>query len=163
MSTSSHTENTEVISRDGMFAAALNGFISYATGTDKELWRDLTATRLKIIMPDDLATNQGQHTALFIFLVANVTKNVEIESEILNLLRPYKGLYDEVIKIDYSGFDLSNEMVKQSIIEMLAKSALESGVKSLKAGFDEIDAIAIEYGVKNHTEEQISEMVGGAE
>lgn len=153
----------EAISRDGIFAAVLNGLISYATGKDYALWRDLTATRLRIIMPDDITTNQGQHTAIFIFLVANITQNVEIEAEVLNMLRPYKGLYDAAMEIDYSHFDLSNETVMLTITDILAKSAFASGLKSLKAGFDEIDAIAIEYGVKNQTEEQISKTVRGAE
>lgn len=159
----STNNDIEVISRDGMFATALNGFISYATGTDKELWRDLTATRLRIIMPVDIATQEGQNTALFIFLVANLTGNHEIESEVLNRVRGYQGIHDGLLKIDYSHFDLSNEETMVNVIDVLAKVAFSAGVQSLKAGFDEIDAIAIEYGVKNHTEEQISEMVGGAE
>lgn len=153
----------EAISRDGVFASVLNGFIGYATGMNRELWRDMTASRLKIIMPDDFTTNEGQNTALFIYMVANLTQNVDIEAEVLNRLRPYKGLHDALAKIDYSGFDLSNENVMMTVIDLMGKTAFGAGVKSLKAGFDELDAIAIEYGVKNYTEEEIGEAVRGAE
>lgn len=161
MNTSAHNENTKVISRDGMFAAALNGFVSYATGTDQELWRNLTATRLKIIMPDDLATNQGQCTAIFVYMVANITHNYEIEAHVLNLLRPYKGLHDEVLKIDYSRFDLSNETTMVCIIDVLAKAAFAAGVQSLKAGFDEIDIVAAEFGIYGSGEDAIKEALHG--
>lgn len=156
----SHENNVTVISRDGMFAAALNGFIGYAFGDDKHLWREMVAMRLHMIKPNSVKSDQEIGAGMFVYFVANLTQNIEIESEILNLFSAMPDIKEQLARIDYSPYKMDEEFAK-SLMPIFVSCALNAGVKSLKDGFDEIDHIAIEFGMQDMDEDEIKKALHG--
>lgn len=150
--------NVTVISKDGMYASALNGFIGYIFGDDKQLWREMVAMRLHMIKPQSIKTDQEVWAGMFVYFVANITHNIEIEAEMLNLLSAKPELKEQLERIDYSSYEHNEEFAK-SITPILLSCILNAGVKSLKGGFDEVDHIALEFGISEMDEVQIAKAV----
>jgi len=90
----------EVISRDAVLLSAINGLSGYMFGNDKELWQDLTAMRLSIIIPDSIENDQDGWIALYVFIIANITENIEIEAKILELFRSNEESRNNLFKIN---------------------------------------------------------------
>jgi hypothetical protein len=147
-----------VISRDGMFAAALNGFIGYIFGDDKQLWREMVAMRLHMIKPQSITTDQEISAGMFVYFVANITHNIEIEAEMLNMFNSKPEAKEQLECIDYSSYEHNEEFAK-SITPILISCILNAGVKSLKDGFDEVDHIALEFGMSEMDETAIREAI----
>jgi hypothetical protein len=153
--------NVTVISKNGMYAAALNGFIGYIFGDDKQLWREMVAMRLHMIKPQSITTDQEAYAGMFIYFVANITQNIEIEAEMLNLFNAKQELKEQVQRIDYSNYEHNEEFAK-SITPILISCLVNAGVENLKDGFDEVDHIALEFGISGMDEVSIYKAVNNA-
>jgi hypothetical protein len=156
-----HENNITVISRDAVYASALNGFIGYIFGDDKQLWRDMVAMRLHMIKPNSVTTDQESSAGMFIYFVANITQNIEIEAEMLNLFSAKPEVKKQLARIDYSSYSHNEEFAK-SITPILVSCLLNAGVQDLKGAFEEIDHIALEFGISEMDEGQIAEAVNNA-
>lgn len=155
-----NTNDVTVISKDGMFAASLNGFIGYIFGDDKQLWREMVAMRLHMIKPKSVSTDQEAWAGMFVYFVANTTQNIEIESEMLNLFSAKPELKEQLSRIDYSTHEHNEEFAK-AITPILVSCLVNSGVKNLKDGFEEVDHIALEFGMQDMDEAGIKEALHG--
>ncbi|MDP2077326.1 MAG: hypothetical protein Q8J85_04720 [Sulfuricurvum sp.] len=155
-----HENNITVISRDGMFASALNGFIGYIFGDDKQLWREMVAMRLHMIKPQSTKTDQEINAGMFVYFVANITHNIEIEAEMLNLFSAKPELKEQLSRVDYSPYNMDDELAR-SITPMLVSCLLNAGVKDLEGAFGEIDHIALEFGITEMDEVGVKEALHG--
>lgn len=154
--------NVTVISKNGMYAAALNGFIGYIFGDDKQLWREMVAMRLHMIKPQSIKTDQEINAGMFVYFVANITHNIEIEAEILNMFSVKPELKEQLQRIDYSAYSMDDEFAK-SITPILVSCLLNAGVQDLKGAFDEIDHVALEFGISEMDEVGIKEALCNTE
>lgn len=157
-----NTKDVTVISHHAMYAATLNGLIGYFAGDDKELWRDMVAMRLRIIKPNSVETDQEVWAAMFVYMTANLTRNIEIEGEVLSMLHSKPKLKYQLERIDYSQFELDDDLMKK-ITPMLVQCILGAGVTDLKAAFAEVDAIALEFGIDGMDEAGVKEALHGAD
>jgi len=155
-----HDNNVTVISKDGMFAATVNGFIGYIFGDDKQLWREMVSMRLHMIKPQSITTDQEVSAGMFIYFIANITQNIEIEAEILNLFSAKPEVKEQLARIDYSSHSHNEEFAK-SITPILVSCLLNAGVKDLKGAFEEIDHIALEFGISEMDEVGVKEAIHG--
>lgn len=150
----------EILSRDAVFVSALNGLSGYMFGDNKELWRELTAMRLSMIIPDSIETDQDGWIALYVFIIANITDNIEIESKIMELFRSDEEKKRYFLKIDYSKVkDYDNFM--DEITPMLINCLHGAGVENIKKGFEELDLIGLEHGLNNIDEVGLREVCNG--
>lgn len=153
-----HENNITVISKNGMYASALNGFIGYIFGDDKQLWREMVAMRLHMIKPQNITTDQETSAGMFVYIIANITQNIDIESEMLNLFSVKPEVKEQLARIDYSGFEHNDEFAR-SITPILVSCLLSAGVQDLEGAFEEIDHIALEFGISEMDEVQVSKAV----
>lgn len=151
----------EVISRNAIFAASINGLISYQTGTEKEFWRGLTADRLAILMPTKADSLEEKSTALFIQVIASMTDNIDLEAQALNLLDGADK--EKAIEIAKMGFaNIDEEKLLHEITPFLSALMLAAGVRNIGAAFKELDGIAHGYGLANSSEIEMKKIVEGS-
>lgn len=150
----------EILSRDAVFVSAVNGLSSYIFGDDKELWRELTAMRLLMIIPDSIETDQDGFTAIYAFIIANITDNIEIESKIMGLFGSDEEKKRYFLKIDYSKVKHYDNFMDE-ITPILINCLHGAGVENIKKGFEELDLIGLEHGLNNMDEVGLREVCNG--
>ncbi|MCX6074907.1 MAG: hypothetical protein NTY39_11340 [Campylobacterales bacterium] len=148
----------EVISRDAVLLSAINGLSGYMFGNDKELWQKLTAMRLSIIIPDSIENDQDGWVALYAFIIANITENIEIEAKILELFQSDEMSRNNLLKINYSSVKHTDNFMEE-ITPILVNCLHGAGVENVRKAFEELDLIGLEHGVNGLDEVKIREAV----
>ena len=131
------------ISRDALFAAAINSIIGLTFEPErKEEFKMQSFVALTTIMPTKIKNDIDANTCVFIIVVAQLSGHMELEAKALELLKYYRDqkLFLEVVQMDYTKFELSEQLLK-SITEMLVSIIHSAGCDSLEKGFEKLDAI----------------------
>ena len=147
------------LSKDAMFASAINGLIGFFHGDNKALWKKLTTLRLEILMPDIINDIEDFQRLLLILTIAQVVGSMEVEAEVLQKIR---GCLNEeefqlTNKIDFGKLDLTDENI-EFIVERVATLAFYAGWSNVRAAFAEIDALNEELQIDNMDLSEIFEI-----
>jgi hypothetical protein len=152
--------NLEVISRDAVFASVLTGVTSYVCGTNKAMWQEMTDFRIRMLLPKDVLSEENRATATFLFLASLHTENLEVMADIFKLFSGCDDVLPSLV-ILANGRPMQendSEEIQKLHMEQLASMLHLAGVKSIKKGYEELDAISLEYGVDGMDEAAIQEV-----
>ena len=137
------------LSRDGMFAAALQHFsqVYYAeTEEEENLCRSILSMVLTALIPQTIQSEEDRWTVQFVYLASIRTNLHNIEVRMLNTMKDTvdKETYDTAVEL--SSIDASmpkgDDTYFQKITENLVGCAKAAGVVSIKQGFDDLDDLA---------------------
>ncbi len=148
METTTNQSEKHFLSRDAIFASAINGLIGFFHGDNKPLWKKLTKFRLEVLMPETINCNEDFQRLLFIVTIAQVVGIMEVEAEAFQKMRSCLNdeVFQKTIKVNYGAFDHSTENI-EFIVDIVVKLAFYAGWRNARASFDELDALNAELQV----------------
>lgn len=155
------SDQMEVISRDAMFAAVLTGVSSYVYGTNKPLWQSMTEMRIRFLIPESINDDQDSAVAVFLLIASKHIQCFELVSEIFNKLS-VRGADMEAISKIAKGIPMQENdspEIQNLHIEQMSAMLHFAGVTNLKKGYEELDALSLEYGLNDLNEDEISAKV----
>ena len=154
----------EVISRDAVLASVLTGITSYVFGTNKTMWQEMTDFRIRMLLPKDVLSEESRATAAFLFLASLHTENLEVMADIFKLFSGCDDVLPSLV-ILANGRPMQeddSEEIQKLHMDQLSLMLHYSGVKSIKKGYEELDAIGLEHGTNGLDEVGIAKAVNNA-
>ena len=137
------------LSRDGMFAAALQHFSNiYESKTEEEetLYRNILAMALTALIPQTVQSEEDRWTIQFIFLAAVRTNLTDIEVRMLNTMNDTASTEVYDLSVELSSMDASLPKGDDDYFKKVAENLIDcikaAGVVSLKKGFNDLDNLA---------------------
>ena len=140
-----------IISRDALFASCITALIGITTEPERaKKFQIQSYVALSTLMPETIINETDKNTLIFIIVVAQLSRNMDVEAKALEMLNAKdRNTFLVVTKFDYTKIELNEEMFKV-MAKMLTDIAYLSGCGSLENGFKELEALQFE--IKNSEE-----------
>ena len=150
------TEPTYKVSQDAMIASTINHFIGSITGEtkeDRDFFTWVLHASLRILIPQQIEADKEWAQATYITLMAKATDMMELEAEMLTMLRPTLNTdnFSILANINYDKYE-KNETFLKMMAEILMPFIQIMGVTDIRKAFDEIDDLS--FMVEDEDQEQ---------
>ncbi len=138
---------TFTVTRDAILTSTLNHLVAICMGNEIEetrAYKGMTIA-LEALRPKSVETEEGKYTAHLVVILSKVINNMELESDMLELLRPVtdEALFDALALSDYS-MHRKDEQYLYIMGKLLLPVMIKAGLQDLETSFAELDSLMTE-------------------